>query len=155
MLIKLLLCGIIIGFCIFLGWLAAVKYRNRRKFFAQFSTFNERYLGELGYARRNLATAIREYGGEGDFGTLLKEHAIERQPKRRYGYLTEEEQKYCAEYFSMLGRGDAHSQTAYFSAQAGRLSSLRAESESECKKRGELYLKLGLLAGLAFVILIV
>ncbi|MDE6274788.1 MAG: hypothetical protein K2L87_07065, partial [Clostridiales bacterium] len=59
--LKLLLCGVIICFCIFLGWFAAGKYRNRRAFFAQFAAFNERYLSELGFHRRSLHVVIKEY----------------------------------------------------------------------------------------------
>lgn len=153
--LKLLLCGIIICFCIFLGWFAAAKYRNRRAFFAQFAAFNERYLSELGFHRRSLPVVIKEYGGEGDFGKALYKVTIERNSELKYAYLTEEERKTCLDYFSMLGRGDSHSQSAYFAAQSGELQKMREESEGECKRRGELYLKLGLLAGLAFVILIV
>ncbi len=153
--IKLLISAFIIAFCIFLGWFAAEKYRHRRKFFSAFLTFNERYLGELGFQRRPLATAVKEYGGEGDFGKSLSAYVLSRKVSLNYAYLTEDERKYCADYFSMLGRGDAKVQTAYFTAQAGELQGRKTDSESECKKRGELYFKLGLLAGLAFVILIV
>ena len=55
----------------------------------------------------------------------------------------------------MLGRGDAQSQQSCFSAQKAILEEKKADSEREAKTRGELYLKLGLLAGLALVILIV
>ena len=52
--LKFLLAGCSIAFCVALGYLAANKYRSRRKFFDAFHTFNERYLSELGYARKPL-----------------------------------------------------------------------------------------------------
>ena len=56
--------------------------------------------------------------------------------------------------FSSSEGGDARTQSAFFSAQAARLNALREQSAREAKARGELYLKLGLLAGLALVVLI-
>ena len=70
-------------------------------------------------------------------------------------FLTDEEKKECADYFSMLGKGDAFSQSGFFTARRAALAQKKEESEKEAKARGELYLKLGLLAGLAFVILII
>ena len=55
----------------------------------------------------------------------------------------------------MLGRGDALSQSGFFSARRAALEQKKADTEKEAKARGALYLKLGLLAGLAFVILII
>ena len=65
--IKLLVSGAVIAFCIFLGYLAAGKYRSRKKFFTQFHSLNERYLTELGYMRRTLDDFFAEFSYEGDF----------------------------------------------------------------------------------------
>ena len=65
-----------------------------------------------------------------------------------------EERAEAQRYFQQLGRGDARTQAVFFSAQAARLNALREQSAREAKARGELYLKLGLLAGLALVVLI-
>ena len=55
----------------------------------------------------------------------------------------------------MLGKGDAFSQKGYFEMQKSALEEKKTKSTAEAKRHGELYLKLGLLAGLAIVILIV
>ncbi len=148
--IKLLLCALIVAFCTFLGYLAAGKYRLRRKFYAQMFTFNERYLNELAYTRRTLRELIGEVSESGDFYALLQ-----KREEVSLRYLTEQEKKDCADYLQMLGAGDSYSQKNYFSAKKNALGEKKAESEKEAKDRGGLYVKLGLLAGLAFVILIV
>ncbi len=153
--IKLLLSGAIIAFCILLGYLAAGKYRSRKKFYTQLGSFNERYLTELGYTRRTLEEFFGEFIPEGDFGKMTEQFRRERKLNCSYAYLTEEEKKYLQNYFSMLGKGDSHSQNGYFNAQKGTLDEKKRVSEKEAKERGDLYLKLGLLAGLAIVILIV
>ena len=68
--------------------------------------------------------------------------------------LTKEERVDGENYFRQLGKGDSHTQTAYFSAQKARLSACKEQCEREAKARTELYTKLGLLAGLALVVLI-
>lgn len=153
--LKMILAAVSVGFCIGLGYLAANKYRSRRDFFGQFYIFNERYLSELGYSRKPLMQFLKEYEYTGDFKKTVEAFAQGRETRPAHAFLTEEEMKECADYFSMLGKGDALSQSGFFSARRGALSEKKEKSEKEAKARGDLYLKLGLLAGLAFVILIV
>ncbi|MDE6059398.1 MAG: stage III sporulation protein AB [Clostridia bacterium] len=153
--LKFLVCICIVAFCIFLGYLAAAKYRSRKMFFSQLAVFNERYLTELCYARKPLSEFLREYEYSGDFAKTVSAFAQHRVTESKLSYLTKDEKKLCADYFGMLGKGDAVSQKSYFSSQKGELNEKKTSSEREAKSRGELYLKLGLLAGLAFVILIV
>ena len=146
---------LIIAFCTLLGYIAASKYRSRKNFYSQFQLFNERYLTELSYSRRPLPVVLEEYGNGGDFEKLLKKFSEKRTVECKYGYLTKEERSETGEYLSMLGRGDSRSQHDFFASKKGNLAEKKAQSELDAKKRGDLYLKLGLLAGLAFVILIV
>ncbi len=152
---KLILCAAIVAFSVALGAFAAGKYRARRQFYRQFYTFNERYLTELRFMRRPLGEFFSAYTYEGDFGALVIAAAEHKAWDKKAEYLTQEERAQLADYFHMLGRGDAQSQQACFTAQKGILEEKRTESEREAKTRGELHLKLGLLAGLALVILII
>lgn len=152
--LKLLLALCAIAFCIGLGYLAANKYRNRRSFYAQFYDFNERYLSELGYARKPLPQFLKEYAYTGEFKKTVEAFSA-RKELPPHAFLTEEEKKEYADYFGMLGKGDAASQSNFFTAKRAALQQKKEESEKEAKARGALYIKLGLLAGLAFVILII
>ena len=117
--------------------------------------FNERYLNELNYARKPLGSFLKEYEYGGDFDKSLKTLIESRSAKVNFAYLTQEEQAACADYFAMLGKGDSYSQKSFFSAKKAGLEEKRAASEGEAKSRCALYIKLGVLAGLAAVILIV
>lgn len=153
--LKFLLAALIIAFCVFLGYLAAGKYRARKKYFNQLALFNERYLSELSYTRKPLAEFIASFPYAGDFDKSLKGLTENRNAKVDFSYLNADERKLCGDYFTALGTGDSDAQKGYFSAQKRNLEEKKTESEKECKVKSELYLKLGLLAGLAFVILIV
>lgn len=149
--LKLLLSAVIIAFCMLLGYLAAAKYRARKKFFLQMSAFNDRYLNELTFARRAWKELVAEIGEEGDFYGLLND----RRGEIKLHYLTEQEKKDCSDYLAMLGTGDSLSQKNYYMSKKQELETKKEESGKAAAERGSLYLKLGLLAGLAFVILII
>lgn len=153
--LKILLCGCSVAFCVMLGYLAANRYRNRQKFYCQLYSFNERYLSELGYSRKPLPQFLKEYEYTGDFRKTLDLYSGRADQLVPHTFLTEEERKECTDYFAMLGKGDARSQSGFFSAQRAPLAQKKEDCEKEAKARGALYLKLGLLAGLAFVILII
>lgn len=153
--LKILIAAAVVGAGAAGGYFAGNKYRARKKFYAQLAVFNERYLNELQYARKPLNAFLKEFQYAGDFAKLLKGFAERREVKTGYSYLTKEEQKECADYFSMLGKGDSLSQRTFFSAKRAGIEEKRALGEREAKSRCSLYLKLGILAGLAAVILIV
>ncbi len=150
--IKLLLCGLVVAFCVLIGYVAGEKYRARRKFFAAFADLNERYLAELAYARKPLPAFLAGCPYKGDFQKVAQA-AAQRAPLPKFAFLTKEEGEFLRNYVSMLGRGDCYSQSGFFSAQKDALEKSRTQAEHEAKTRGQLYLKLGFLAGLALIIL--
>ncbi len=151
--VKILLSLLVVAFCTLIGHLASGKSRARRRFFSQLFSLNEKFLSELGYARRPLPDFLRSEPKEGEFGKLLC--AVWEKKEFSSELLSKEENALVSEYLSMLGRGDAGSQKGYFAAQKPALEALRTQSEKEAKEKSDLYLKLGVLAGLAIVILIV
>ncbi len=153
--IKALLAICIVAFGTGMGYFAAGKWRARKDFYVQMCLFHERYLNELNYERKPLGVFFSAYEYTGDFGKTVRSCAEGHGAAPAYKYLTKEERTECANYFSMLGTGDALSQKNYFSAQTAALTQKRENGVKEAKSRGELYVKLGLLAGLAAVILIV
>ena len=152
--IKVGLAVLIAAFCTALGYFAAGKYRARKLFYSEFARFNERYLSELGYERRRLQRFLREGCYHGEFQNAVEEFCEKRSVSIGHSFLSKEERAETERYFQQLGRGDSRTQSAFFTTQKARLEQKRGEAEREAKVRSELYLKLGLLAGLAFVVLI-
>lgn len=149
--IKLLLCGLILGLSVGVGYLSADRSRARRNFYGQQAALNERFLSELSYTRTPLGPFLDGFNFTGDFEKAIaavRTHSA--LPK--LDFLSAEEKRDAESYFSMLGRGDAPSQLAYFRTQQPALERAKKESEEAAKKNGELGVKLGLLGGLAFVI---
>ncbi len=153
--LKLIVCGLSIAFCTLLGWLAAGKYRARRSFFAQAYDLNEKYLAELEYRRAPLTEFLRSCKFSGDFGKAVENFLSAKPPLFDLDYLTQEEREEVRSCFSQLGRGDTAAELGFFGGKRASLLDKKNSSAKEAAERGELYTKLGLLAGLAFVILIV
>lgn len=154
--IKLLLSGLIVLFCVVFAYFASDKYRLRRDFYMQFARFNEQYLTELRYRRKTLKEMISvENCYHGDFLKTLEELLDAHAVKFEYRFLSKDEQSDGRYYFSMIGKGDANSQIGFFASRTSILADKKSECENIAREKTELYLKLGLLAGLAFVILII
>lgn len=155
MLLKFLVAGLAIAFCTLLGYFAAGKYRARKSFFSQLCDLNERYLSELEYRRKPLGEFLKDCKFTGDFAKTAELFLAQGRAEIKYSYLTKSEREEAENYFGQLGRGNTEAQAGFFGAKRAQLCEWKEKSAAEAKKRGELYLKLGLLAGLAFVILIV
>ena len=153
-----------VAFTAFCGYLLSKKYRQRKLFFLQLKEFNGRFLNEISYYRRPIAEFVSGYSYQGEFQTLLVlffEKIKERSASEKvflddeeFAFLTRDEKRLVEDYFQMLGKGDSKSQKDYFSSVKDCISKLQTETETDCKKYGDLYVKIGFLCGLLILIII-
>ena len=165
MMIKIVLGISIIAFTSFCGYILAGRYRKRKEFFRQFNEFNERFLSEISYYRRPIADFISQYSYKNDFDDLLRlfyERISNEEfeggnltEENAFHFLSQEEKSFVDNYFLMLGRGDSVSQKGYFSSVKDKIVTMRNDTETQSKKYGDLYVKLGFLFGLLVLILII
>ena len=162
---KFIIGIIIVAICSFCGYFLARKYRQRKLFFKELFEFNERFLSEISYYRRPIKEFAGKYTYKGEFGKLLQDffiglekQSLEKNPLTdipTYAFLGSSEKRVLEDYFLMLGKGDSASQKGYFTSVKNSLLALKTEAENECKKYGDLYVKLGFLCGLFILILLV
>ena len=155
----------LIAFTTFCGYLLSGKYRKRKAFFRQLRGFNDRFINEISYFRRPIEEFVAAYLYDGDFALLLKSYFYRLKSNvsqdktvlelSNVTFLSEEERHLVEEYFLMLGKGDSLSQRNYFSSVREKLVKIENETELQAKKYGDLYIKIGFLCGLLFLILIV
>ncbi len=154
--LKAILCVGLFALCVAIALLLTKKYRHRKDFFYNWNLFNERLLNEVSYTKTPLPAFVEKYSFNGDFRQILED-------KKRRGfdashiecaYLTKDEQKLLSDYFMMVGKSDAVSQRTYLSAVRGEIGDRRRASEEVYQKYFSLYIKLGVLAGLILVILV-
>ena len=165
MFLKFLLGVFIVAFGSACGYFFAKKYRQRKAFFQQLKEFNERYLSEISYYRRPIKAFASSYAYKGEFARLLymfftyleagQARGFEVDFKTEFPFLRQDERQVVADYFFMLGRGDSTSQKGYFSGVKEGLTKLYNVAVEDCKKYGDLYIKLGFLCGLFILILMI
>lgn len=158
---KIIIGIAVVVFTTYCGWFLSRRYRRRKQFFKDMQEFNLSFLEEVGYSKRpfELFCARRTYAG--DFGCLL-EDVVSRRLERKttkpsmdeYAFLTADERVFVEEYFQAAGRGDTQAQKGYFSNAKIKLDSLKTKGEEDGKKYTDLYTKLGFLAGLAMMIIL-
>lgn len=160
--IKFFLGVVIVCITTLVGYLFTAKYRKRKEFFVQLNEFNDRFIAEVSYYKRPLTEFIGSFVYRGEFQELLievlemkKSAEIKRLELSRFPFLSQDERVLLEEYFLTMGKGDSLSQKNYFGGAKNELCDLRRKSEEECKRYGDLALKLGLLCGLAILVLIV
>lgn len=163
MTIKIILCLSILAFTSGVGYFLAGKYRQRKLFFTQFLQFNERFLREISYAKRPVKEFITAYSYKGEFAELLNKYLSELGKENvefmKYveetAFLEKDEPKTVLEYFESIGKGNSDSQKRYFTNANGVLTESFEKANAEYKKNADLYVKLGVLIGLAIIIIIV
>ena len=154
--LKFLLCALLFSLCIGCSYWLTRRYKKRKDFFYNLDLFNERLLNEVSYTRIPLPAFAEKYAFSGDFRKMLAEKMDDFQAEKYdFDYLTDDEKKFLADYFRMVGGSDAASQKTYLSALRKEIEDRRSASGEVYKKYFALYLKLGFLAGLVLVILIV
>ena len=114
-------------------------------------------MNEVSYTKIPLPAFLEKYEFSGDFKKMLevKKGSDFETECYDYPYLKEDERKFLHDYFFMIGKSDAASQKTYLSAVRQEIGERRRASEDAYKRYFSLYLKLGFLAGLILVILIV
>ena len=155
--LKLLLCILAVALCTSFAFLLTKKFKKRADFYYSVYLFNERLINEVSYTKVPIPAFLEKNKFGGDFGAILSEYCAKGQDAdfSRLTYLKEGEKQYLQDYFAMIGKSDAESQRTYLLAARAELQERRRASEEGYKNYFSLYLKLGVLAGLILVILIV
>ncbi len=154
--IKIFLSILLVVLCTFAGGMFARKYRKRRDFFYEFDRFNARLIDEVSYTRKPFSALLGEGEAKGDLAALVAEKGEKGYvaESAELAYLTEGEKNFVRDYFLMVGRSDATSQREYLCSVRARAERLKEESGAECKRRNELYGKLGFLFGLVVAVIL-
>ena len=141
--------------CTFSGYRLSVKYSDRRIFFTDFYSFNEKMINEVSFSQNSLLSLIEnESKLNRDFGKLIFE-IINTKEKNCVKYLKDEEIEMISGYINKLGKSDRESQITYLSSEKKIIDEMRVAAINEEKKYAKLYVKLGFLFGLiVFVVLI-
>ena len=157
--VKWILGGAAIIICTVIAYKLSEKFRLRQKFYNDFYLFNKRMCDEMSFTRNSLLSVLASFDAQTPFQRLLNEYRrslTERTPFScaEIWFLKEEEKRLTEEYFAALGKTDARTQMNFLKTYDANLKTSADAALSDKKKYVAMYIKLGLLTGIAVLILI-
>ncbi len=143
--------------CTFAGYIKSANYKKREKFFEEFLSFNRQMMSEINYSKNSLPEVLSEKKGESEFEKVLKEYSekISEGEVEERKYLKKEENEFMNRYFSNLGRSDSQTQSELLKAEEENIKRYFESARQDSLKYSGMYVKMGLLIGLAGLIILV
>lgn len=163
---KYILLGVMFGVCVFVGYLFSLKYKKRQKFFSAIIMLAEKLDVEINYSRERLKKLILEFddghkkhllGIDQNFVNYLdgKCELTAENLFKNVSILKPSEKDFLFIFFKNLGRSDVENQTKEIKSYIKRFEDISKSSDEENKKYGTLSLKLGIVAGLFLVVILI
>ena len=164
--LKFAISGVLCFISAYLG-IACKKYYDKRcKYLKDFSEFLSTLRDGISYSKDKLPQIGRKYisGGKGAFYTDLEEYISlvesgnpnEEQVKKCFDskYLSKTDKIFVKDFFNELGRFDYDTQISRLDMTLSQLKKTVEKAEKDCKTTGNLMPKLGLVLGIAIMIIL-
>ena len=163
---KFLFIIIVFCICLAVGYFTYSKYNKRKKFYASLIMLAEKLSVEINFSRERLKILVENF----DAGTKknllgIDEAFISYLDKKneltvndifqKANCLKQDEKEFILLFLKTLGRSDVENQTKEISSFIQRFNEKKEETEKEHKKYGSLSIKLSVIAGLFFTILLI
>ena len=163
---KILVIALLAAGCIGMGYMFSLKYKKRYVFFKTLVMICQKLDVEINYSRerlKNLFTGFDDktkknlQGLDKNFLAYLENNAPldEGTLFKGLNFLKQGEKDVILTFFRSLGRSDLASQSKELKNFEARFDDLSQSATSEHKKYGSLCLKLGIVAALVVVVLLV
>lgn len=163
---KYVLLGIMFGVCVFVGYLFSLKYKKRQKFFSTLIMLAEKLDVEINYSRDRLKKLITEFDESHKKNLLSVEQNFidyldgkceltSENLFKNVNILKASEKDFLFIFFKNLGRSDVENQTKEIKNYIKRFEEMSKTSDIENKKYGSLSLKLGIVAGLFLIVILI
>lgn len=163
---KYALLVILFLICTFVGYFFSLKYKKRQKFFSSLIMLAEKLDVEINYSRERLKKLIQEFdnnqrknlmGIENNYLNFLDgdEELNSELLFKNISFLKPSEKDLVFLFFKNLGRSDVENQSKEIKSYVKRFEEQSKICDSENKKYGSLCTKLGIIAGLFLVVILI
>lgn len=163
---KYFLLFLLFASCVVAGYMFSLKYKKRHKFFSSLIILAEKLDVEINYSRERLKKLIEEIDPSQKKNLCdIDKNYIEyldgvselssQQLFKNISILKPSEKDLIMLFFKNLGRSDVENQSREIKSYVKRFETLSASAESENKKYGSLCTKLGIVAGLFVVVILI
>ena len=152
--------------CVFVGYYYFSKFDKRKKFFSAIIMLAEKLSVEINFSRERLKVLIENFDSvtkknllgidEGFISYLDKKTELnEKEIFKKATCLKQDEKDFVLLFLKTLGRSDVENQTKEIQNFVKRFTDIKGICDVEHKKYGTLSLKLSIIAGLFFAILLI
>lgn len=161
---KYIFIGLVFCLCVFVGYIFSVKYTKRKKFFSSLITLADKLSLEINFSRERLKVLIENFDSASRKNLLgVDEKFLEYLNKnceltadeifKKATILKQDEKDLLLLFFKTLGRSDVENQTKEIQSFVSRFSEIKTQCDAEQKKYGALSMKLGIVAGLFWAVI--
>ena len=163
---KYILLGILFVICTMAGYIFSLKYKRRQRFFSSLIMLAEKLDVEINYSRERLKKLIQEFdlnqkknlmGVENNYlnfldgdGELTSELLF-----KNISFLKQSEKDLVFLFFKNLGRSDVENQSKEIKSYVKKFEDVSKICDAENKKYGSLCTKLGIIAGLFLIVVLI
>ncbi len=164
--LKFVLLFLLFMICVAVGYMCSLKYKKRQKFFSSLIILAEKLDVEINFSRERLKKLIEEVDISQKKNLCnIDQNYIEyldgscelsmEQLFKNISILKPSEKDLILMFFKNLGRSDVENQSKEIKSYVKRFESFSASADTENKKYGSLCTKLGIVAGLFIVVILV
>lgn len=163
--LDIVIGGVLCFISTYLGIIGKMYFDKRYKFVVDFVDFLINLNDNMSYSKDNLPQIIDRYTeqNKGDlcrilsqYKSLLTKGSVNTEEINKvfnYKYLKKGERSLITEFFASLGKIDYDTQLSRLNLTKAQAEKLREKAEKESKSTGAMLSKLGLLLGIAIMIL--
>ena len=152
--------------CVLIGYIFSRKYSTRANFFKAIISLCQKFDIEINYSRERLKNIFLNLdenikkdlkGIDKNYLSFIdKETPLDKNSLfTGINFLKEEEKDVLFNFFRVLGRSDVESQSREIKNFLKRFEELSQTAITENKKYGSLSIKLGVIAGLVLIVLVI
>ncbi|MDE5990766.1 MAG: stage III sporulation protein AB [Clostridia bacterium] len=163
--LKLAIGGILCFISTYLGITGKRYYDKRYRYLSDFNDFLLALIDGISYSKDRLSEISKKYlaSTKGLFGKNLNEflYLIESSQEEDKiakcfdcKYLKRADKEYFKEFFLTLGKLDYDTQISRLNLSKAEIEKMLSKAEKDCKSTGNLFSKLGLLLGIAIMIIL-
>ncbi len=163
---KYILIAVVFCLCCFVGYVFSIKYMKRKKFFSALIALADKLSLEINFSRERLKVLIQNFDETNKKHLLgIDERFIDYLDKKceltneaifkKTDILKNDEKEFILLFLKTLGRSDVENQTKEIQSFVTRFNEIKTVCDQEQKKYGSLSLKLGVVAGLFWVVIMI
>lgn len=150
---RLALGIIVLVLSTYIGYATSKKYSVRKGYYSAFLEFNKRLKNEISFSQQTLLKIIKNVKDENCFYVAIKDVIIDKKSLDLSDKIfSEEEQAFLSNYLSVIGKGDRQSQLKYVETVESQITEYLKNANEDEKKYKVLFIKLGFLIGLMFLV---